>query len=326
MRAAGGDFGVICCARAKMGVLAMAIIIVVVATITPANLHAQKGQARINGASVDLWFAGDVNLGGGGGKQLNGIAGMVQGAAGIVNLEGPVAVRAQLSKTGLRLWNSPASLKELSALNVNVAGIANNHSSDAGEMAVVRTTNALQRNHILPAGESAGPATLHLRGLTIIVTAHDLTQGVPHNLEAELRDAAHKCDFLIATFHVTGPPSYLPHIELKEAVDIAYKSGAVVIVAHGTHAVAKVERREHAVIAWGLGNLAFACDCTKEEDAMILRVRLVSGKVPEARVIAIKAGLNKTPAAPARDSQAIFDLLEAIGSSKLKRNGDEAAF
>ena len=55
--------------------------------------------------SADLWMGGDVNLGDGGREQLQGISGIVQGDAGIVNLEGPVAEHSALRSTGLRLWN-----------------------------------------------------------------------------------------------------------------------------------------------------------------------------------------------------------------------------
>jgi Bacterial capsule synthesis protein PGA_cap len=313
-----------CCARAlKLAVLAAMII---ANGSQAANVRAQKTHAAFKDRSIDLWLGGDVNLGDGGRNQLSNIAGIVQGAAGIVNLEGPVAQHARLRKSGLRLWNAPRSLKELSALNVKVAGIANNHSADEGEKSAVRTANALRGDKIIPAGEPAGPAIVHLNGFTVAVTAHDLTHGVPASLEGELKSAASKADFLIATFHVTGPPSYLPRPELKRAVEIAYKAGAVVIAAHGTHALAKVERRDHAVIAWGLGNVVFACDCTKEEDAIILRVQLELGKKPKADVLAIRAGLNKQPVRPAKDAQAIFNLLEAIGSSKLERKGDVVAF
>jgi poly-gamma-glutamate capsule biosynthesis protein CapA/YwtB (metallophosphatase superfamily) len=250
----------------------------------------------------------------------------VQGAVGIVNLEGPVATEAQVSKRTLRLWNSPASLKELAGLNVKVAGIANNHAEDAGEGGWQRSAEELQRLGFLPAGAPAGVALLRANGFTIAVTAHDLTPGVPRNLQAELVAARKHAEVLIVTFHVTGPPSYLPRPELRKAVEIAYQAGALVIAAHGTHALGPVERREHAVIAWGLGNVAFACDCTREEDAMILRVRVEAGKVAKAEVVPIRAGLNKKAASPAKDPQAIFDLLEAVGSSKLVRKGDVAEF
>jgi hypothetical protein len=282
--------------------------------------------AREEQPSAELWLGGDVNLGDGGRGQLQGIAGIVQGATGIVNLEGPVAERSALRTKTLQLWNAPKALAEISALNVKVAGIANNHSADAGAAGPMRSARRLRENSIIPAGGPAGAAFLHLESITIAVTAYDLTHGVPANLAAELQAARARANVLVATFHVTGPPSYLPRPELRRAVEIAYQAGASVIVAHGTHAIGPVERRENAVIAWGLGNVAFACDCTHEQDAILLRVRLHPGKAEEAEVIPIHAGINHRPALPSPDAKGIFDLLDAIGSSKLARSGDRAAF
>jgi poly-gamma-glutamate synthesis protein (capsule biosynthesis protein) len=178
-------------------------------------------------------------------------------------------------------------------------------------------------------------AVVEVDGLMIALTAHDLTHGVPANLAEELAAARSQAvvggvvrpvDVLIATFHVTGSPSYLPRPELRLAVETAYKAGATVIAAHGTHVVGPVERREHAVIAWGLGNVAFACDCTNESDAILLRLRVRSGDVVKAEVLPIRAGLNKGPAGPSQDANGVFDLLEAIGSKKLERKGNVAEF
>lgn len=295
------------------------MIIVAIAATCAASALEEK-------PSVELWLGGDVNLGDGGRGQLQGIAGIVQNATGIVNLEGPVAERSELRRGTLGLWNAPKVLSEIPALNVKVAGIANNHAGDAGAAGRARSARRLREHDILPAGGPAGAAFLHLNGITIAVTAHDLTGGVPANLAAELKAARERADILVSTFHVTGPPSYLPRPELRRAVEIAYQAGASVIAAHGTHAIGPVERRENAVIAWGLGNLAFACDCTQEQDAILLRVRVRPGKAVEAGVIPIQAGINKQPALPSPDAKGIFDLLDAIGSSKMERNGDRAAF
>lgn len=275
--------------------------------------------------SAELWLGGDVNLGDGGKGQLQGIAGMVQGIPGIVNLEGPVSQRLA-NKSRLRLWNAPAALSELSALNVKIAGIANNHSADAGEGGPEQTSKILRDHGILPAGGTVGAALLDVNGISIVVTAHDLTQGVPANLESDLAAARQHSQVLIATFHVTGPASFIPRPELRRAVEIAYHAGANVIVSHGTHALGPVERRPHAVIAWGLGNIAFACDCTQEEDALLLRVVVGNGKVVSAEILPLHAGLNNRPAQPSPEAGAIFDLLEAIGSSPLQRKGNTASF
>jgi poly-gamma-glutamate capsule biosynthesis protein CapA/YwtB (metallophosphatase superfamily) len=292
------------------------IAITAMATLTACHRTPEK--------TAELWLGGDVNLGDGGKGQLQDIAGMVQGAIGIVNLEGPVAER--LPQDELRLWNAPRTLSELTALRIKVAGIANNHASDAGSSGAEQTQKLLRDAGILPSGGTAGPALLRVNDLSIAVTAHDLTQGVPAGLEADLASARRQADVLIATFHVTGPPSYLPRPELRRAVEIAYHAGASVIAAHGTHALGPVERRPHAVIAWGLGNVAFACDCTQEEDAMLLRVTVQREKVGNAQIMPLQAGIDNRRAEPAPDPGGIFDLLEAIGSNKLERKGGVADF
>jgi poly-gamma-glutamate synthesis protein (capsule biosynthesis protein) len=273
---------------------------------------------------VELWLGGDVNLGDGGKGQLRDIAGIVQGATGIVNLEGPVADR--LPQDHLRLWNAPGALPELSALKIKVAGIANNHASDAGVSGPEQTQERLRDAGILPAGGSSGPALFRVNDISIAVTAHDLTLGVPSSLETDLASARRQSDVLVATFHVTGPSSYLPRPELRQAVEIAYHAGANAIVAHGTHALGPVERRPHGVIAWGLGNVAFACDCTQEEDAMLLRLTVAHDQVLRAGILPLQAGIDNRRAEPAPDPDGIFDLLEAIGSNKLERQDSRAYF
>jgi poly-gamma-glutamate synthesis protein (capsule biosynthesis protein) len=98
-----------------------------------------------------------------------------------------------------------------------------------------------------------------------------------------------------------------------------------VIAAHGTHELARVERRGRAVIAWGLGNLAFACACTDEPSGALLDVTLGPDGAGEAAVIPIDAGLGGTAARAAGDPALTFELLEALGSTKLRRRGDRAA-
>ena len=290
-----------------------------------------KPQKPAEPAALKIWLGGDVNLGDGGKGQLKDIAGMVQGAVGIVNLEGPVMANTatkdkEKDKEKLRLWNSPKALPELHALNVQVAGIANNHARDAGEHAPVRTAELLRSDKIEPAGVFLPPTVFKVGNVSVVVSAYDLTKGVPPKLEQELAAAHKKGEVQIVTFHVSGPASYLPRPELRRAVDLAIKAGADVIAAHGTHAIGPVERRGKTIIAWGLGNVAFACDCTDEKDAILLQLELQPKGPIKADVIPIQAGLDSQPAEPAKDPDGIFTLLESIGSPKLERHGNYASF
>lgn len=248
----------------------------------------------------------------------------MNGAAGLVNLEGPVA-EAPSAGEGVRLHNAPRALGTLRDAGIVVAGVANNHAFDAGDAGPGRSVAALRAAGMNAAGLEAGEAIVELAGKHVAFTAHDLEKGVPEKLSEELTNARSRSDVLVATFHVTGPPSYVPRPELRDAVERALASGARVIAAHGTHAVGPVERRGDAVIAWGLGNLLFSCDCTSEIDGALLRVSIAGGTV-EARIIPIDAGLHGAKARPSHDAPLMLDLLEAIGSTKLDRDGATARF
>jgi poly-gamma-glutamate capsule biosynthesis protein CapA/YwtB (metallophosphatase superfamily) len=273
---------------------------------------------------VELWIGGDVHLGSGSAGALHPLAAELAGAVGIVNLEGPVG-EVPPREGGERLINAPSMLALLVESGVHVIGLANNHATDLGPSGYAETASSAARAGLVPAGGPAGPAVLALGGRRIVVTAHDLSGGPPPRLAAELGSARANADLLVATFHVTAPPSYLPEPSLRAAVELALAAGARVIAAHGTHALGPVERRDGAVIAWGLGNLLFACDCTDEVDAMVLRVAL-DGEVVRASVVPVDAGLRGRAARPSHDPELIFQLLEAIGSSPLERRGAVASF
>jgi poly-gamma-glutamate synthesis protein (capsule biosynthesis protein) len=220
------------------------------------------------------------------------------------------------------LVSAPAALARAHRAGLRVVGIANNHMRDLGVEAPRETARALAQRG-LGSANGGEPAVVVQSGRGVAITAHDLSAGVPPRLAGELRSARRRADDLVATFHVTGPPSYLPRPELREAAEMALEAGAGVVVAHGSHALGPVERRGEAVVAWGLGNLSFACDCTRETDALLLKVTLGRGPV-EARVIPIDAGLRGAPARLAADPELTFDLLAALGSSALDREGATA--
>jgi poly-gamma-glutamate synthesis protein (capsule biosynthesis protein) len=210
---------------------------------------------------------------------------------------------------------------ELRAAGIRVAGIANNHAGDAGPGGVAATARALREGGVTPTGLSSGVAVVLVGGLRVAIAAYDLGAAVPTGLAAELRRARRGADVLVATFHVTARPSYLPTPVLEQAVERALEAGAAVVAAHGTHMIGPVERRGRAVVVWGLGNLAFACPCTQETDGLLVEVELGADGAGAATVIPIQAGLAGAPVAPAPDASGIFDLLRALGSRFARVDG-----
>lgn len=280
----------------------------------PGDVPSDRVQAR---PGVELWLVGDVHLGAGGAELLRPLAAAMSPALGVVNLEGPIdprgAAGAVREPGSLRLFNGPGAAAALAASGVVAAGLANNHAGDAGPEGQGATAMALQSAGVLAFGGAAGPAVLERGGLRVALTSFEVGDEAPAGLAAELAAARGGADVLVVSLHTQGPPLYLPAPGLRRAAEQALAAGASVVVAHGTHSLAGAERRGPAVVAWGLGNAAFACDCTDEREGLALRVRLGPGGVEAAALVPIDAGLRGEAARPAAEPGAVLDLLAAIG-------------
>lgn len=303
--------------------------------------------------TVDLWLGGDVHIAGTAAgtntaDRLAPLSRHLAGAIGIVNLEGPVGVGESQRDT---LFNAAEALPVLAERGVAVVSVVNNHTLDHGPDGVRHTLAALDRAGITPAGDvsahtsaTANPddgiaiiapaAGRQRRGVRIATVAHDLSAvsgdssltGIRSNIERSIARARTRADIVVVAFHVVAPPSYIPSRELVAAVDLAVERGAHVVVAHGSHALARVERRDGSAIIWGLGNLVFDCACTREQDALLARVTVARDGVRAARVIPIDAGLHGRAARPAAEAELTLDLLESLGSTALERDNGAARF
>jgi poly-gamma-glutamate capsule biosynthesis protein CapA/YwtB (metallophosphatase superfamily) len=282
------------------------------------NPHAEASSATAQPPA--LWFGGDVHLGERGSSDLSAIVAMMGGAPGVVNLEGPIGeVGSARNDAGrILLANPPDTAARLQAAGIVAASIANNHARDAGEGGLARTTAALAATDIVALGQ----AEMEVGGQRARLLAHEVG-------EASLK-SAFSSEFAafdgvaVVLLHTSGPPSYLPGPAAEAAADAALGAGADIVVLSGSHRVARVERRGKAVIAWGLGNLVFDCPCTAEAEALVLKVELTAD-LP-ARILPIRAGLDGAPAALAPDPDGIFDLLEGLGATRLRREGATASF
>jgi hypothetical protein len=266
-----------------------------------------------------LWLGGDVHFGAASSGGLGDIAASLAGAAGIVNLEGPVVEGAGGASTAggrVTLSNPADSGARLRAMGVVAVSVANNHAHDGDTDALHRTVGALAADGVAVAGPN--PARFPVGEGTVTLLAYDVEDPATRDrLAGDLARPDATALMRVVSLHVTGPASYLPTPGLRTLVDLAVEAGADVVFAHGTHVVGPVERRGDTVIAWGLGNLLFDCPCTEDDEAIVLRVSLAAGHA--ATVIPVRAGLGGRPAGLAGDPAGVFTLLDALGGTRVAR-------
>ena len=280
-----------------------------------------------------LWFAGDVHWGDQSQDKFAELKALVDGRLGVVNLEGPIVAPDTLTTPEdirLRLANDAAGLANLSSIGAKMVSIANNHQADYGQDGWESTQRYLGEANLNAVGSDEGLVVKTVSDFEVGFLGFYLTTDLLPRLPNILKEARARCDILVCSFHVLAPPTYLPVPELREAVDMAIDAGAKIIVAHGTHMVGPVERRGDTVIAWGLGNLIFNCDCTAEHEGLLLNFDLaeVDGTVTvgEAEIIPIEAGLMDKPVRILKQSSQVLDLLESLGSSEISRRKNRGYF
>lgn len=264
-----------------------------------------------------IWVAGDVHRAAGGAALLKAVR--LGDAFGIVNLEGPIqAGPASAERNGsLVLRNAPEIIKLLKASGVHAVVTANNHQRDFGE-AVVRKTRERLKAAGFAVADGDKPVRWVLGGLRMALLAFDLEADVPKELAAQLARLKNEVDITLVSFHTSGTPSYLAAPVLEKAVSAAAKARPQLIFAHGSHMLARVERRGDTVIAWGLGNLVFDCDCSQEPDGALLRVQFVGHRVRKAALLPIQVGRAGASARPATETQSTLQLLRSLRSSPLR--------
>lgn len=276
-----------------------------------------------------LWFLGDVH----GGQSLEGLFDprgslprALSGESGFLNLEGP-AQRDAPAPTEARLLNDARVLPALRAAGARFVSIANNHAQDNGPEGVARTASLLREASLEPLGERPDAVTVSLvDGVRVAWVAWDLSRGVPTEARATLARARREAPVRVLSAHVTAPPLYTPPPRaLREAVALAVEQEFTVVLAHGTHTVAPLTREGRTLVAWGLGNAIFHCECSRETEGLLLRVYASEDGATRAWVAPLEAGLDGRPLVFGGGEGASFGLLRALGV-RLREEGAQGAW
>ncbi len=275
---------------------------------------AQRG-ATPSVASARLWFLGDVHAGQALDRlfeERSTLARSLAAEHGFVNLEGAVVERAAPS-TEARLLNDARALSVLRAAGVRFASIANNHALDNGAAGLAQSAAHVERAGIMAVGED-GVRVATVDGVRVAFVALDLSRGVPTDARARFARARAAASVRVISLHVAAPALYTPPpAELRVAVRDAVAEQATVVVAHGTHTIAPITREGRTLVAWGLGNAVFHCECSRETEGLLLRVTARADGETRASVAPLEAGLDGRALVFGGPEGASFSLLRALG-------------
>lgn len=268
-------------------------------------------------STVNLLFLGDIFLGE---KPSIRLSSEIQSFFSfsdllIANQEGPIT-RSEKSINGkCCLKSAPEAAQILRSWGIGIVSLANNHMFDYGWEGFEQTQERLDNAGIgyLGAGKNLNEATqpliLELKGIKIGLLAYswgfvqttcasDNTFGCApidrNSMTLQVRELSQEVDAVIVLPH-WGYCEYLfPAPEQVELGKHLIEAGATAVVGHHSHVVQGVVKENNTLVAYSLGNFAFAkysygyqnVKLTRENlQGAILKLVLKPGKVVSYQII-----------------------------------------
>ena len=270
---------------------------------------------------VTVSAGGDLNLGAASTEaQVAPLSRLLSGDVRFVNLEGPLTAGGQEAglaadgtPTGPVRFNAPPAAARWLVGRVNAVSLANNHARDQGEAGLAETVTRLGERGI-QAATADRDAELTLRGRRLRLLARELPEtwspGEADALEARVREARAGGPVLVS-LHWGRTGALLPTRAQRELAARLIDAGATAVLGHGPHTPQGIERRGRGIIAYSLGNLAFACRCTEERDAYVLRFGIdARAAAVDVEAVPLRAGLREPPSRT--DDPAVSQLLRSL--------------
>ncbi|MDD5749089.1 MAG: CapA family protein [Actinomycetota bacterium] len=204
------------------------------------------------------------------------------------NLECPLTDSIKPEYEGMTFVAPSKTIDGLKLLGLNVAGVANNHSTNYGTAPFCETLELLKKNEIGYVGggydwsEAHNPLLIRKANLKIAFLQYNTIEGSidagddkpgvawvsmppwrdenPEHFEVvanDIKRAKETADFVVVSFHWSKEDTYKPNESMKKMAHLCIESGADMVVGGHPHTVQPLGFFKGKFIAYSLGNFVF---------------------------------------------------------------------
>lgn len=182
----------------------------------------------------------------------------------IINLEAPFSTGCQPTDKGMIFCADPKSIAGLVFAGVDIASLANNHSSNQGEEGISETISLLQKNDITPIGLGK-PVYQKINNYNLaLIGFSDFPELDFNTVKTQIAEATSSSDLVITYFHWGAEYQKSPTQRQIDLAHAAIDSGADIVVGHHPHWTQTEEVYQGKPIYYSLGNLIFDQMWSKE--------------------------------------------------------------
>ncbi|MFH2070519.1 MAG: CapA family protein [Elusimicrobiota bacterium] len=212
------------------------------------------------------------------------------------NMECSLSDRGEPLNKQWQLRGSPKRVESLKYAGFDVVNLANNHTMDFGELALLDTIRYLNENKILAVGAGrdieeatagviipVGEIRVGFLGYSAIVSTDCIAKtkkpGVAPTWPAKLMKESIKklkarAHIVFVSFHWGEEKSYYPTKSQKYLARHAIDSGADIVVGHHPHVMQGIEFYKNKPIVYSLGNFVFMPPKDEQNETIIVEFML----------------------------------------------------
>ncbi len=335
-------------------------------TAAPADLSQEPAKRPAPTTPLELVFVGDIILGkyrldayaplfAADADPFAAVADLLKADAAIANLETPL-MHTRPERSPIYIGSRFGADKQAARALVGrfaALGVANNHALDLLTAGPEQTPAVLRELGLTPVGEARKTgdvvqvATLERGGWRVALLAATTwlnrspapgdpalavfkTGEMPRRLLPAVRSARATHDLVVVLLHWGQEYSEGPDHAQKTAARRLLAGGADLVVGHHPHVLQGLERHEHGLIAYSLGNFLFANTDERSRESGVLRVRYLPGQRCPERASFHPVWLGEAPSfapapAPAAQAKEITKHMQARSKqlrTPLTRDGD----
>ncbi|MGN0163023.1 MAG: CapA family protein [Candidatus Ornithomonoglobus sp.] len=254
----------------------------------------------------------------------------------IVNFEGTLSTQGEREAKQFAFRGDPSYINILTGSSVEAANLANNHSSDYGEVSLIDTKMYLDQAGILNCRGEENVCVSDINGVKVgLVGINYLNDQMKTELETAIAKAKSMgAELVILSIHWGVEKATAPNDEQIEAAHCAIDCGADLVIGTHPHVLEGVEKYNGRYIWYSLGNFCFGGNSNPSDmDSAIFRIKFTfdgTGLVDDDNYEIIPCRISEsdgyndyqpTPAegdAKARIEEKLTGYSQALGMMELK--------
>lgn len=205
----------------------------------------------------------------------------------VTNLEGPLLKNCPLSVSGFNFCGQDTNVKGLVYGGIDVASVANNHSTNYGLNGLTETADVLKANNIKPFGLENQIEYLSVKGKKIAFVGFvelgsnwsGINNATKENVARLVAEAKKNADVVVTAFHWGIEYTTKPTSNQVELAHTAVDNGSDLVLGNHPHWIENSEIYKGIFITYAQGNTIFDQDWSQEtKEGVLYKFEYKNGK------------------------------------------------